>query len=181
MKKLKEGENLQNQIPEKPMLFQIKEKFEEKVWVRRSVELSGVILCLFLTFIPRTNQGSHYWPQLVHSLYLTYGKLAFVFGLSLIILPSIILNSDTKDHKNQKLLVRFLMDTKTFNFIAKVSFCTYLLHLAFILVYYGSTKSDFYYAFYPVLVLFVSFSVISIISGTVLVYMVEAPFTKLQK
>lgn len=73
------------------------------------------------------------------------------------------------------------MDTKTFNFIAKVSFCTYLLHLAFILVYYGSTKSDFYYAFYPVLVLFVSFSVISIISGTVLVYMVEAPFAKLQK
>lgn len=163
------------------MLFEIKQKFQQKVWVRRSVQLFGCALCLFLSFIPRTNQGSHYWPQFVHSVYLTYGKLAFVFGISLIILPSILLNSDKDDTKNSTLIVRFLMDTKAFNFIAKVSFCTYLLHLTFILIYEGSTKTDYYFAFYPTFVLFVTFSAISIVSGAIFVYIVEAPFTKLQK
>lgn len=92
-----------------------------------------------------------------------------------------VLDSDSKDKKNQKLLVRFLMDTEVFNFIAKVSFCTYLIHINFLLIYYGSSKIDFYFTMSPVFVLFVSFSVISILAGTVLVYMVEAPFAKLQK
>ena len=145
------------------------------------MELSGCALCLFLSFIPRTDQGEHYWPQFVQSLYLTYSKLAFVFGLSLIILPSILLQSEKDNKKSNTLLVRFMLDTKVFNFIAKVSFCTYLLHLIFIMLFYGSTKTDFYFTLYPVFILFVSFSVISLFSGTIFVYIVEAPFMKLQK
>jgi hypothetical protein len=49
--------NVEEESQEKPLLFVIKEKFEKKVWVRRSIELFGVILCLFLAFIPNTTQG----------------------------------------------------------------------------------------------------------------------------
>lgn len=71
--------------------------------------------------IVRTAQGDdHHWPQLAHSLYLTYGKLFYVLGVAMIILPSL-LGANT--------FVRFILDTKIFNFIAKISFWTYLVHL----------------------------------------------------
>lgn len=71
--------------------------------------------------IPRTAQGDdHHWPQLAHSLYLTYAKILYVFGIAFIILPSLLgVNS----------LIRFILDTKLFNSIAKISFWTYLIHL----------------------------------------------------
>lgn len=73
------------------------------------------------------------------------------------------------------------MDTKIFSYIAKISFWTYLIHLTILLLAFGSTKIDFYYAMTPAFVLFVSFSVMSMLSGTVFFYLVEAPFSKIQK
>lgn len=130
--------------------------------------------------IPRTNQGENHWPQFVHSFYLTYAKIAFVFGLSLTLLPSIILPVDP-DKSSSKLIVRFLLDTKFFNFIAKVSFWTYLIHLTLLLLYFGSSTTDFYYTFSSVFVIFVAMSIFSILLATFFVYLVESPFSKLQK
>lgn len=139
----------------------------------------GMGICIFIVFIPRTAQGSaHYWPQFVHSIYLTYGKIIFVFGLSIMILPSLVMRPSEKGSKS---LVHFLMDTKAFNYIAKVSFWSYLIHLTFLIVYFGTRFSDFYYSFTPSFGLFICFAVISILSGTIFVYLVESPFTQLQK
>jgi peptidoglycan/LPS O-acetylase OafA/YrhL len=54
-----------------------------------------------------------------HAIYLSLGKVPFVLGLYLMVLPSLL------EVKNVSFL---LLDTKFFNFIAKVSFVTYLLH-----------------------------------------------------
>lgn len=139
--------------------------------------MSGVCICLFICFIPRTNQGNMYWPQIIHSIYLTFGKILFVFGLSLLIIPSIILPTNSKS----KLLVRFILDTKLFSYIAKVSYCTYLIHLTLLLLYYGSFKFDFYYAMGPTFTIFVSFSVLSLFCGLILFLLVEQPFSHLQR
>lgn len=137
-------------------------------------------ICTFIVFIPRTAQGeTHHWPQFVHSVYLTYGKIIFVLGVSLIIIPSLVLTPKSK--KDSRSLVHFLMDTKAFNFIAKVSFWSYLIHLTLIIAFYGSINTEYYYTFVPSFFLFVCFSAISIASGTIFVYLVEAPFTKIQK
>lgn len=86
-------------------------------------EFSGVLILCFVILVPRTAQGDdHHWSQLAHSLYLTYAKIFYVFGVALIVLPSL-LGINT--------FVRFILDTKAFNFIAKISFWTYLVHLTF--------------------------------------------------
>ena len=57
-------------------------------------------------------------------------------GLSLLILPSL-LGIDS--------IVKFVLDTKLFNFIAKTSYCTYLVHLIVITYICTNRKIDFYY------------------------------------
>jgi hypothetical protein len=84
------------------------------------MQLIGLSIILFIVFIPRTLQVGHKWPQVVHSFYLTFTKLFFVIGVSMLVTPALL------GIKND--LVYFLMDTKLFNFTAKISFWTYLIH-----------------------------------------------------
>ena len=149
---------------------------EERPWFRRIFEFVGIILGLFICFIPRTAQGDHYWPQLAHSLYLTYGKLFFVFSLSIIILPSLLCDIGKMDS-----WIRFILDTKFFNFVGKVSFWTYLIHLTVIIHYFMTRTSDSYTRFQTIYPIFVAHTVISIVLGFMMVLLVESPFAKLQK
>ena len=153
-------------------LVRLKKKFEENKFLRIGVELIGVFIIFFIMIIQRTNQNEHRWPQFVHSLYLTYTKTLFVMGLSIAILPSIL---------GVKSFINFIMDTKIFNFIAKVSFCTYLVHVMVIYQWIGKISVDTYYSFLTEYDLCVAHSVLSILSGFVLCLFVEIPFSKLQK
>ena len=85
------------------------------------MEWTGIGIMIFLITIVRTLQVGNEWPQYLHSLYQSLAKLIFVIGLSLTILPSLLGCKDS--------VIDFVMDTKLFNFIAKISFCTYLIHL----------------------------------------------------
>ena len=139
------------------LLGQLKGKFSQSPNFRRLFEVTGVLLGCFICFIPRTAQGAdRYWPQLAHSLYLTYAKTLFVFGLSLIILPSLLgINS----------FIKSIMDTIFFNFIAKVSFCTYLIHLIIITHWLSTRGIDSYFSFLNEYCLFASHSVLSLLFG----------------
>lgn len=128
---------------------------------------------LFVMFTPRMQQlNQNAWPQLIHSLYLSLGKIIFVMGLSMLILPSLL---------GVKSWVIFCMDTKFFNFIAKISFCTYLLHLLVIQWLINGRSVDYYYTTMSMHVIFVFICLISLILGFILVLMVEVPFAKLTK
>lgn len=158
---------------ETSFLLTLKNKFEDKVWFRRCFELSGVALGMFLVLIPRTAQGEdRHWPQLAHSLFLTYGKWAFTFAISLIILPSLL---------GIKSIVRFMLDTKFFNYIAKVSFCTYLVHLIMLDISFQNTTTDYYYSVIPHYSLFVSMTAISLGLGFLMAVLVELPLSRLQR
>ena len=73
------------------------------------------------------------------------------------------------------------MDTKLFNFIAKASYCIYLIHLTIITQWLGSRKIDTYYDIVPIYSVFVAHSVLSILVGFVMTILIEIPFSKLQK
>ena len=150
----------------------MKKKFTQNKVLRMAFELIGVLICLFVIFIQRTNQNELYWSQFVHSLYLTFGRTLFVFGLSFILLPSLL---------GIKSLVFFMMDTKFFNFVAKVSYCTYLVHMNFIYQGTATVKIELYYDPLTKYTVFVAHSVISIFFGLLFALMVEIPFVKLQK
>lgn len=93
-------------------------------------------------------------------------------GVALIIFPSLL---------GIKGLVRFTMDTKAFNFIAKISFWTYLIHLTIMYRWITSIKIDFYYAYLPLFTLFVTTAAQSMLLGFTLSVLVELPFAKFQK
>ena len=142
-------------------------------WKRRVMEIMGLGIMTFVVLIPRTAQGDdHFWPQLAHSFFLTYSKFIFIFGLSLTVLPSLL---------GIHTLARFMLDTKAFNFIAKISFWTYLIHLNVINIGVTSIKIDFYYAYVPLFSQFVCSSILSMALGLIFCLICEVPFAGLQK
>lgn len=135
--------------------------------------MGGFIICLFVILIPRTAQGDNrHWSQLAHSMFLTYSKLLFIVGLAFIILPSLL-------GVNQ--MIRHVLDTKAFNFIGKISFWTYLIHLTIMYGWITSMKINFYYAYVPLFALATAISVESMITGFIFCLLVEIPFVNLQK
>lgn len=111
---------------------------------------------LFVLLIPRTLQVGGTWPQTVHSTYLSMGKVVFVLGLYVMILPSLL------DIPN---FTFFIMDTKVFNALSKISFWTYLIHYMVVLQVTYSQKLDFYYTVSDILPLYIPIAAISVILG----------------
>ena len=134
----------------------------------------GVLLGCFTCLIPRTAQGNHYWPQFVHSLYLTYSKTLFVFAIFFIILPSLLCARDFFPSQ-------IMLGTKFFNFIAKISFWTYLIHLTVVIQFFMTRIMERYYEFWSIYPIFASMAFSSMTIGFVFVLLVEIPFSKLQK
>ena len=128
----------------------------------------------FVVFIPRTAQGDNYWPELAHAFYLTYSQTLFVMGIALIILPSLLC-------QKMNSYVRFILDTKFFNFVAKISFWTYLIHLTVLLQYFLSRTASSYFEFWTIYPVFMSHTVSSMVLGFIFVLLIEIPFSKLQK
>lgn len=154
------------------IFVKLKKAMQKNRILQWSIELSGVFLGTFICFIPRTGQNEHNWSQLAHSLYLTYGKTGFVVAVSLIVLPSLLgVNS----------FVRFILDTKLFNFIGKVSYCTYLVHLIFITYWMYAQFTNFYFEPIATYVIFLTTSIASIAFGFILSILVEIPFSRFQK
>lgn len=93
-------------------------------------------------------------------------------ALSMIILPSLL---------GIKSIIIWMMDTKFFNWIAKISFWTYLIHLTIMTQWFGNVNTDQYYALIPIYGLFAAHSVLSMTFGLIFTLIIEIPFTKLQK
>ena len=135
-------------------------------------QIVGFGIIMFIILIPRTLQVDIKWPQTIHSLYLSLGKALFVVALYLMILPSILGVSN---------FTFFIMDTKFFNFISKVSFWTYLIHYMVVLQVSYRQKIDFYYTIYDVIPLYIPVAAISVFLGMMGTILVELPFAKLEK
>lgn len=65
--------------------------------------------------------------------------------------------------------------------MGKISFWTYLIHLTIMFRWITSIQIDFYYAYVPLFVLFVSSATQSMLVGFVFCVLVEVPFVGLQK
>ena len=91
----------------------------------------------FVVFIPRTLQVGYKWDQIWHSLYFCFGKLIFLFGLTMMILSTLL------GVKGSFFLT--VLNTKVFSFIAKISFCVYLVHYIVITQFLAVFYVDMYY------------------------------------
>ena len=151
----------------------VKRKLQKSRLLKNGIQLLGLAILIFIVVIPRTLQLGHVWPQAVHSIYLTFSKLFFVMGVSMLVTPTLV------GIKND--LFFFLMDTKLFNFTAKISFWTYLIHYMIIEHSCYVQKLDFYYDTQDVLTLYFPVALIAMGFGLVGTLLVELPFAKLEK
>lgn len=133
-------------------------------------QIVGFAIMAFVVLIPRTLQLNIFWPQWLHSLYLSTGKVFFVLGMYLTILPSLL------DIKN---ITFFLMDTGFFNFISKISFWTYLIHYMVVLQITYRQKIDFYYSVGDIIPIYIPTAIISVFLGFIGTIIVEVPFGKM--
>jgi peptidoglycan/LPS O-acetylase OafA/YrhL len=74
-----------------------------------------------------------------------------------------------------------IMTSSAFHFIARISFCTYLVHL---MVLYNFTLSRNYNVYYNIIDNFIAYLgilVLSLVFGFITTVLIELPFAKLQK
>lgn len=127
----------------------------------------------FLVFVPRSLQENGNWDQVWHSLYLVSSRLLFNVGILLVILPTL-LGLKTS-------FFRTILDTKLFNFIAKISFCVYLVHYIVLSQEIAYRAYDVYYYPKDIYIQFIGVLVLSCFFGFILTVTVELPFSHLQK
>lgn len=76
---------------------------------------------------------------------------------------------------------RLILDNKLFNFIAKISFCTYLVHLMVIIQYTNSRTYDYYYSIINSFPLYLGCLVVSCFFGFIMTIFIEIPCSVWQK
>jgi hypothetical protein len=162
---LEPSKNLPNHF-----FLNLRNKMTHNKYLIYMFQIFGLILMLFVILIPRTLQQGGTWPQPLHSLYLSFGKVVFVMGMFSSVLPSLL------DVPN---FTFFIMDTKFFNFISKISFWTYLIHYMVVMQIVYRQKIDFYFKIGDIMPLYFPTVIISLFFGFIGTITVEVPFAKM--
>jgi peptidoglycan/LPS O-acetylase OafA/YrhL len=74
-----------------------------------------------------------------------------------------------------------LLTSRGFHFIARISFCTYLVHLMVLYHFILSRNYDIYYNIIDSFVVYLGLLVVSLIVGFIATVLIELPFARLQK
>jgi peptidoglycan/LPS O-acetylase OafA/YrhL len=105
--------------------------------VRICIEWVGIGIMSFVAFVPRCLQTGCAWPQIVHSFYWGLSKPIFLLGMTMTILPTMVGHSHS--------FFNLIMTSSAFHFIARISFCTYLVHLMVLYNFIMSRNYNIYY------------------------------------
>ncbi len=134
-------------------------------------QLVGLMLMTATIVVIRDLQVGHTWPQWAHAFYLSFEKITYTFGIYLLILPTIL------EVPN---MAFFLLDTKFFNAISKISFWVYLVHFMVVMWVTFEEKVDFYFGTQSIILpIYFSVAAISLFFGFFGTMLIEVPFSKL--
>ena len=134
------------------------------------------ICCLYRSSIASRYFWSYsgaYWPQWLQSLYTIGSKPIFILGIIITILPSCL--GITHSFFN------LILNVKVFTWIARISFCTYLVHLIVIQHFLSSRFYDVYYNITDLWVIYFSLLLSSLFFGFVTTMTIEVPFSNMLK
>jgi peptidoglycan/LPS O-acetylase OafA/YrhL len=154
------------------LLARVKHSMVRNRRIAWGVELLGLALMAFVVFIPRPLQLGSKCPQEVHSLYWALSKPIFILGLLFSVLPSIL---------GIPTFLTTILTPSIFSFIARISFCTYLVHLMVIYQYIYTRSYDIYYNIGQMFVIYIGLLPIILTLGTAMTLTVEVPFGNLVK
>jgi peptidoglycan/LPS O-acetylase OafA/YrhL len=107
------------------------------------------------------------------SFYWGLSKPGFILGLMLTLLPTIL------GHRHS--FFNLVLTSKAFHFIARISFCTYLVHLMVLYQYTLTRNYNIYFNITEAFVAYLGMLVVSLFLGFWLTVLVELPCAKLQR
>jgi len=137
------------------------------------LEWTGVGLMALVTFVPRPLQTGSSWPIAVHALYWILSKPLFILGMILTILPSTLGISHS--------FFNLILNARILIIIARISFCTYLVHLMLVFRFSYNRAYDVYYHLTDTFTVYMGLLVVSLFIGFWMTMLVEIPFANLLK
>lgn len=169
-----EKQNPENENIRPQAFFNIlRSKLKSSTLIKLVFYANGMFWINFLIFFP--NELTHdpnAWTQTFQWIFLTFGRTFYIFGLWSVTICCLLNIPD---------IVGYIANWKIWGFIARISFCAYLIH--FIVIQrsvqnyrqanYFSNESLFYWS--------VADIVITLVAATVLCLLVELPFMNLEK
>lgn len=110
---------------------------------------------------------------MLSSFYWGLSKPIFLIGMIMTILPTILGYTHS--------IFNMLLTPKIFYFIARISFCTYLVHLLIVYQFLFTRNYNTYYNIIDTFTFYLGLLIVSLFFGFLLTIFVELPFAKLQK
>jgi len=139
---------------------------------RNLVPLTGAVLLLLLTFLPRQVQlDDAAWPDWIHVTWRAFQKSAYVVAMTMVLLPSFLGEST--------IFKRFLSHPLMVP-LARLSFTAYLVHLFWVYFGFFNASASFHFTFRNVTLTTLANGVIAFLAGLVLSLLMEVPMANIE-
>ena len=150
-----------------------KRHMTNNLFIKYSFYVVGFFLVLFFSFFPKQIQDDpNAWSENFIIFWLSFQRLIFVIGLSLIFMNSLIVGKD---------IIAKILAWKPFGVITNISFCAYLVHYFIIERSFLGSRQTIIYGTESVLYMYFTDIFFTLVLAGVLSVFVEMPFINLEK
>jgi len=133
----------------------------------------GLFWINFLIFFPnQLTQDQGAWSQTFQWIFITFSRTFYVFGLFCVTICCLLNIPD---------IVGFIANWKIWGFLARISFCAYLVHFFVIQRSLYNYRQSNYFSNESLVYWTIADIIISLVVATVLSLLVEIPFMNLEK
>jgi len=152
--------------------FRIFNNIKQSRLLRNLVPISGAILLLVLTFLPRQVQlDDKAWPDWFHNTWRAFQKSFYVVALTMVLLPSFLGESTIfKRFLSHPLLVP----------LARLSFTAYLVHLFWVYFNFFNASASYHFTFKNVTLNTIANGVVAFLAGFALSLLMEVPMANIE-
>jgi len=149
----------------------------DKPWVRHCSAVLGLALINFIMFIQLdsakdASNGWKKWTKADNILYLGFNRTLYALGLTMVLLPML---------QGYYWLGIWFLSHPIWTPFARLTFCTYLVHISLIVSYYFSANEAYWLNDLNIVTDFLFIALISYAAAVPLTLAVESPFMALEK
>ena len=149
----------------------------DKPWVRHCSAVVGLALINFIMFIQLdsakdASNGWKKWTKADNILYLGFNRTLYALGLTMVLLPML---------QGYYWLGIWFLSHPIWTPFARLTFCTYLVHISLIVSYYFSANEAYWLNDLNIVTDFLFITLISYAAAVPLTLAVESPFMALEK
>lgn len=154
------------------MLSKLKLQFNRKWWLKWAFYVVGTLVVNLIIWLPKSYivNGRQSWPTLVQNLWNAFVRFVYCFAVGLVCIPCMMGSKD---------FVVKILGSKAFTFLARITYCSYLVHYMCLQVQIMSLGQGQQWSYTISSALFVLGVVLAIIFASLMNLVIELPFMNL--